>query len=163
MPFSSYSLERTITFTLEISTILMPKHKKNPLSGRSWCLRDLLRLWSYLHWLESIWKHLDQRYVALFSRFMIYVVSISIFGYLVFHYDRFRELKIDFHAPHEIQGMRTKWSRVPNKDVVLESVTILSHVLFCLVFFIFYLEFVTWLSSLVFVILHLTGCTYQFF
>ena len=69
---------------------------------------------------------------------MIHVASISIFEYLVSHCDRFRELRMDFHAPYEIQGMRIEWSRVPNKDVVLESVTILSLVLFCFVsFFLF--------------------------
>ena len=41
---------------------------------------------------------LDQRYVALLSRFIFFVVSILFFGYQVFHYDRFRERRIDFHA-----------------------------------------------------------------
>ena len=44
-------------------------------------------------------RTLDQRYVALFSRFIFFfVVSILFFGYQVFHYDRFRECRIDFHA-----------------------------------------------------------------
>ena len=39
-------------------------------------LRDLLQLWSYLHRLESIREHSDQRYVALFSRSMFSLVFL---------------------------------------------------------------------------------------
>ena len=46
--------------------------------------------------------------MALFSESMIAMVSILVFEYLVFHCDRFKEFRIDFYAPYEIQGMGTK-------------------------------------------------------
>ena len=58
----------------------MHKHKKESLGRKSWCLRDPLQLWSYVHRLELIWEHPDQRYVTLFSIYMIYVVSILFFN-----------------------------------------------------------------------------------
>ena len=39
-------------------------------------LRDLLQLWNYLHRLESIREHSDQRHVALFSRSMFFMVFL---------------------------------------------------------------------------------------
>ena len=92
-------------------------------SRRLWYLWDPLRLWSYLHWLESIREHLDQRYVALLSKSMIFVVSILVFDYLVFHCDRFRKPRIDFYAPYKNQGMGTKWFGVPNNN----STTLLDY------------------------------------
>ena len=71
-----YSRERTLDSILDISTISVPKHKEESLGGKSWCLRDPLWLWSYLHLLELIHEHSDQRYVALFSRSMFSMVSL---------------------------------------------------------------------------------------
>ena len=57
--------------------------------------------------------------MTLFSRFMISVVSLLVFEYLVFPCDRFKEPKIDLHAPYEIQDMETKRFEVPNtKDTI---------------------------------------------
>ena len=76
----------------------MPKHKEESSGGRL----DPLQLLSYLHRLESIQEHSDQIYVALLYESMISMVSILILEYLVFHCDRFRELRIDFYALYEI-------------------------------------------------------------
>ena len=78
------SRERTLTSTLEISTILVLRHKEKSSGGRSWYLRDLLRLWGYLHRLESIQEHFDQMYVALFSRSMFSMVFLLFFNTCLF-------------------------------------------------------------------------------
>ena len=113
------STKRTPTFTFDISTILVPNHKEKSLGGRSWYFQDLLWLWSYLPWLESIEEHPDKSYVVLLFQFMIFLVSILVFEYLIFCCDRFREFRIDFHAPYEIQAMGTEWFGVPNINIVL--------------------------------------------
>ena len=70
--------ERILTSTLEISTISVPRHKES--DGKLWSLRNPLRLLSFLHQLELIQEHLDQRHVALFSRSMFFMVSILFFN-----------------------------------------------------------------------------------
>ena len=74
------SRERTLASTLEISTIFVLRHKEESSSGRSWCLRDLLRLWSYLRQLESIQEHPYQRFVDFFSRSMFSMVFLLFFN-----------------------------------------------------------------------------------
>ena len=49
----------------------MLKHREESLYERSWCLQDPFGLWSNLHQFESIWEHLDQRYVTLFSKSIV--------------------------------------------------------------------------------------------
>ena len=58
--FPFQSRERTLASILEISTISVPRHKEESLNRRSWCLRDSLRLWSYLYQLESRTKMSNQ-------------------------------------------------------------------------------------------------------
>ena len=62
----------------------MPRLKEESLGGTSWCLQDLLQLWSILHLLELIRERSNQRYVALFSKYMFFMVSILFLKYLVF-------------------------------------------------------------------------------
>ena len=69
------SRERTLASILEISTILVLRHKKESSGRSSWCLRDPSWLWSYLHWLELIQEHPDQRYVSLFFKSMFSMLS----------------------------------------------------------------------------------------
>ena len=106
--------ERTLVSTLEISTILVLRHKEESSGGRSWCERDPLWLWSYLHRLELIREHLDQRYVSLFSRSMFSMVSIlflNIFLSTVIDLESLRYI-----CMHPTWSRAWEWSnlRVPN-------------------------------------------------
>ena len=70
----------------------MHKHKEDSSKGGSWCLRDPLRLWSYLHQLELIREYLDQRYIALFSISIFSTVSLLFFS-------NFLSVAIDLESP----------------------------------------------------------------
>ena len=112
------SRERTLTSTLKISTISVLRHKVESSNRRSWCLWDLLWLWSYLHRLESIWEHSDQRYVTLFSKSMFFMVFLLFFNTCLSVAIDLESPRIDLHAPYTIQGMETEQSGVPNNDVI---------------------------------------------
>ena len=108
------SRERTLTSTLEISIILVLRHKEKSSDGRSWCLRDLLRLWGYLHRLESIQEHFDQMYVVLFSISMFSLVFLLFLNTYLFVAIVLGSPMIDLHTPYAIQSMGTEQSEVPN-------------------------------------------------
>ena len=107
------SRERTLTSTLKISTISVLRHKVESSNRRSWCLWDLLWLWSYLHRLESIWEHSDQRYVTLFSKSMFFMVFLLFFNTCLSVAIDLESPMIDLHAPYTIQGMETEQSGFP--------------------------------------------------
>ena len=92
---SFHSLHQSRERTL-VSTILVPRHKEESLGRRSWCLWDPLWLWCYLHRLELIREHPNQRYMTLFSRSMFSMVSILFLNISFIYYNTFRETMIDF-------------------------------------------------------------------
>ena len=49
---------------------------------------------------------------------------LIVFEYLFIYCNRFREHRIDFHAPYMIQGMETEQSRVTNTPTLTNDSTI---------------------------------------
>ena len=105
---SFQSKEKTLASNLDISTISMSKHKEESSGRRSWCLRDPLRIQSYLHRLELIWEHPYQRYVTLFfisMVSMVFLLFINTCSSIVIDLESLRLISM-----HPTQFGAQKWS-----------------------------------------------------